>query len=398
MKIAIVAGFFPKISETFVLDHITGMIDLGHDVCIVADAPADERTAHPSIAQYDLEERVIYTDQIVPKNRFKRFCLGFYFILSNIFIQPGRILNALNFFKYGKKAASLTYLFYYKFFKSMDIIHCHFGTTADYWICLKDVLVESKFFVTFHGSDIRKGFQRGVSYYHDVFNRADGVISISDFNTKGLIELGCPEAKIINLPNGIDLDKFQPKPRKNTSNFTLTTVARLVEEKNLFYALQIVKRLNETTPKKFSYRIIGDGPLKENLSQMIKIYGLEGMVKLLGGQSQQKIIEYLNETDVFLLPSRHEAFCVALLEAQAMEVPVVACDVGGVASAMVDQETGCLIPLNDTDYAIKVIDQLFDDKVLRNRMGKDGRHFVEQNFDIRNINRKLEQIYSRMGR
>ncbi|MDE2222751.1 MAG: glycosyltransferase, partial [Candidatus Omnitrophica bacterium] len=138
---------------------------------------------------------------------------------------------------------------------------------------------------------------------------------------------------------------------------------------------------------------IGDGPIRDALLQTIEESGLNDTVKLLGAQPRDKIIEFLGKTDVFLLPSKNEAFSVALLEAQAMEVPVVACNVGGISSAMNDQQTGFLVPLNDVEYTVKTIMKLFDNETLRSSLGKAGRKFVENHGNIKNINHQLEEIY-----
>ncbi|MBW1860025.1 MAG: glycosyltransferase [Deltaproteobacteria bacterium] len=179
----------------------------------------------------------------------------------------------------------------------------------------------------------------------------------------------------------------------NSPRFTITTVARLVDEKNLFFALQVMKAIKEDQEYDFRYHIIGDGPLREAITKAIDQFNLSHHVKLFGALRHRDVRQQLAETDLFLLPSGYEASPVCVLEAQAMGIPVVATCVGGLDEAVQDGRTGYLIPLNDVQEAKFRIDFLHGNSDLRQQMGAQGRKFVEDNFDIRKITKRLVDIY-----
>ena len=102
MKIAFIVRTFPKISETFILNQITGIIDLGNDVEIFSFYNPGQKKIHPDIKTYDLMNKVHYME--VPKNKIKRIFKVVNIIIKNFHNKPITILKSLNVFKYKKDA------------------------------------------------------------------------------------------------------------------------------------------------------------------------------------------------------------------------------------------------------------------------------------------------------
>ena len=132
MKIAVIIWEFPSLNETFVLDHITGLIDRGHDVDIYATAPKKEPKIHQDITGYDLLSRTIYRDGQefkAPLNWLLRALKGAPLVASGLIKNPRATLNSLNIFRLGREASSLTALYKvapFLNFGTYDIVHCHF--------------------------------------------------------------------------------------------------------------------------------------------------------------------------------------------------------------------------------------------------------------------------------
>ena len=109
MKIAFVVNLFPALSETFILNQITGLLDLGHNVEIFAQNNPHDKKVHQDINKYYLIERTHYSS--IPINKIKRVLKAIYIIITNFHKDPIKILKSLNVLKYRKNALSLNTIF-----------------------------------------------------------------------------------------------------------------------------------------------------------------------------------------------------------------------------------------------------------------------------------------------
>jgi len=394
LKVAVVAVKFPCISETFVLKHIIGLMDLNVDVDIYAFSKLNIKTeSHKTINKYRLLDKTTFI--IKPESLFVRLYKAYGIIKRNRTEHKDLIKKCINIKKYGFKGSLRNIVRIEPFLENRyDIIHAHFGPVGQEMAFLRDVFPKTKLFVTFHGYDIRLGFKKGGHIYKELFQNANKVISICDYNRKKLMALGCPESKMVHLPNGVDLNDFEFVTRKITDCFNITSVARLCGSKNISFALKIMKAIKEEGKYSFKYYVIGEGEKRKELEKKIRRFGLEEHVVLRGAQKQHQVRRHLKEADIFLMPSKDEAFPVCLLEAQACGIPVVTTDVGGIDQAIQDGKTGFLVTLNDVEEAKKRIYALFDDFALREKMGRAGRRYIKENFDIHQLNKQYIQMYN----
>ena len=128
MKIAFLVSEFPSVSQTFVLNQIVGLIDLGHDVHIFPDKSGSTVKIHGNYEKYDLSKKT--HDHRIPKNKIFRILKAISFICKYAPNNYNVIFRSLNIFRYGKKAWSLSLLFMCIPLKErgpFDIIHCQFG-------------------------------------------------------------------------------------------------------------------------------------------------------------------------------------------------------------------------------------------------------------------------------
>ncbi len=107
---------------------------------------------------------------------------------------------------------------------------------------------------------------------------------------------------------------------------------------------------------------------------------------------------YLNSLDVFVLPSLNEGIPGAVREALAMEVPVIATDVGGTSEAVVDGTTGYLVPVEDAEQIAWKVIQLLNDQSERRELGKQGRIHIIENFSIESYVRDYEKFLTQASR
>ena len=193
VKIAFITEFFPKLSETFILNQITGLIDRGHDVDIFASTPGSDKVHHPDIDTYDLIKHTYYKDgsKDFPHNKTVRIIEAINILRKHRAGGRRSLLKSLNLFKYGKKAISLS-LFYSvaPFLKNYDILHCHFARNSNFGILLKELGVKGKLVTTFHGFDTRLVIKNGSEVYRALFDMGDLFLAASDYNLKNLINFG----------------------------------------------------------------------------------------------------------------------------------------------------------------------------------------------------------------
>lgn len=400
MKIAFVVNTFPSVSETFIENQITGLLDRGHDVQVFAHAPGRAGVHYAAVERYGLMSRTHYL--LAPQNKFVRIRSAWPLIANGLRRQPAALLRLLNPFTHGLEALSLTLLHQAApFLRDFDILHCQFGPNGNFGARLKALGVRGKLVTTFHGYDIRLGLERGGAIYQELFALGDCFLSIAESNRAQLLAWGVPEHKIVTHPVGIDLQQFvfhEPEPRATVPQpVRVATVARLVPEKGLVFALQALALVRARCPDlALEYHVIGDGPLHDELLAHIRRLGLEGTVRLRGAQTPEGVREILRQSHLFLLPSVSEVLPVALMEAQALGLPVIATRVGSTGQVVNDGGSGVLVPPGDAEALAGALLQLCHAPQCWAEFARAGRRHVAEHFDVDQLNDRLIQIYERL--
>jgi colanic acid/amylovoran biosynthesis glycosyltransferase len=415
MKIAFIVGEFPVISETFILNQITGLIDRGHEVDIYGYQPSNTSKLHPNVEKYQLLKRIHYVPQ-VPSNYFWRFLKALGLIFANFHKSPLVLLRSLNFFKYGKRSVSLRMLYSvipFLVLKSYDIIHCQFGLYAycpfgDYvfeGMVLRDIgAIQGKLITSFRGYDISWYVQEyGEDVYKPLFVKGDFFLTNCNFFRKRVIKLGCDERKIIVHGSGIDCSRFEFKARHQSDDkIRIVTIGRLVEKKGIEYAIRGVAKLIKQYPN-MEYNIIGDGGLKEQFQQLIEELNIAEQVKLLGWRNQPEIITILDKSHIFIAPSvtasdgNQDAPVNTLKEAMAMGLPVIGTLHGGIPELIEDGISGFLVPERDDLAIADKLQYLIEHPEIWEQMGRAGRAYVEANYDMNKLNDELVEIYRQVS-
>lgn len=406
MKIAFILEPFPRISQTFVLNQITAMIDFGHEVNIYAEYCSAESQVHSDICKYDLLQRTYYSTDIMLKSRLKRIKKAIRLIIRNFRIHSLVIIRSLNFIKYGKNALNLRCLLYALHFldKKYDIIHCHFGPNGIFGIKLKEMGIPGKFVTSFHGYDVTRYVAvRGVGVYKKLFRVGDIFTYNSEATKDKLLQMHCPAERMLKLPMGVNLNKFAFKERKIdlSIEIRILSVGRLVEVKGTEYAINAVVKLIKAYPN-ITYNIVGDGPLKTKLRHLIKDSGLENKIILHGWLVNEKLKGLFDMSQIFLHPSIissegcMEGQGVVLSEAMACGIPVVATDHNAIPETIIDGTTGLLVKEKQVDDIVEKVSRLIVDPVIYSKICKNGREFVVAKFNAKKLNLKLAHIYNKL--
>ena len=408
MKIAFIVSQFPAISETFILRQITGLLDRGHEVDIFAHHRPTDSTVQGDVDKYKLLERTRYIDIYASSNKLARLAKRVVLLLTNFHKHPRAILSSLNLLKFGKKAILLQVFNQILPFLDKgpyDIVHCHFGPNGELGLLLKDLgLFHKKLITTFYGYDISSHLKySGDHVYHDLFNRGDLFLCVSERMREKLISLGCDERKVKVLRLGIDTKRFRVPRReaKKDEGVRILTVARLVEKKGVAYGIRAVANLVKKYPH-LEYQIVGDGYLRDKLHGLIEKLKVAGHIKLVGWKRQEEVMNLLESSDLLLAPSvaskngDEEGIPVVIIEALGGGLPVVSTYHAGIPEVVEDGQSGFLVPERDVEALAKKLQAFIEQPALRSEMGRKGRKFVEEHYEIEALNNRLARIYERL--
>lgn len=203
------------------------------------------------------------------------------------------------------------------------------------------------------------------------------------------------------IPLGLELGDYlelasEPAGKEaigfKAEDIIIGTVGRLTKVKNHKLFLEIASlfysRHGETNVK---FAIVGDGKLKNEITDLCDKFGLTDKVRIFGWQTD--MARFYSAFDVFLLTSRNEGTPVSVIEALASSRPVVSSNVGGVADVLRDGETGYLVKTQDPkDFVVK-IEQLIYNRETRISMGRKGRESVRDTFEAARLIRDLKKLY-----
>lgn len=230
------------------------------------------------------------------------------------------------------------------------------------------------------------------------------VVAVSEETRRHVIEKrGIPESRVIVVPYGVDLTRFDARaaPLDLRAELglpagakVLVTVARLVEEKAHRILLESAPRILAAEPETH-FVFVGEGPLRPALDVQACAGGFADHVHLLGFRSD--VPQLLPGADLFVLPSLYEGLPNAVLEAMAAGLPVVATAVDGTPEAVLNGVTGALVEPGDSEALAEAILGLLADPELRQRFGRAGRERVESTFDLARQVRRFEELYESLA-
>jgi colanic acid/amylovoran/stewartan biosynthesis glycosyltransferase WcaL/AmsK/CpsK len=394
---------FPALSETFVLNQITGLLDRGHDVRIYARRPDAPSPVHPVVERHRLLERTTYWPA-QPRPPLLRILKGLWLIVRDPAALPA-LLRSLDWRRYGRSASSLNLLFWASGFasrRSFDIIYCHFGWNGLHASMLREIgAIRGKLVTVFHGADVSWQLEAfGADVYRPLFEKGDLFLPISEHWKSKLIALGCPEQRVVVHRMGIDCERFAffERELKPGQAAQLITVGRLVEKKGVEYGIRAVAQL-VARRRDVHYTIIGDGPLRASLEELIRHLGLTERVTLMGSRDHDVVRAALNRSHIALAPSvtsqdgDQEGIPVSLMEAMATGMPVVSTTHTGIPELVRDGVSGRLVPERDADALAWALGDLIDHPENWPAMGRAARRQVVEHFDIAALNDRLVALF-----
>ena len=402
LRVAFLLEHFPKVSETFILDQITGLLDRGHDVRIHARGPEAGGVVHPAVTRYHLLDRCRY-ERPRARGRFAR--LATVQSLARIGLtRPAAAVRLVRARRLGGEPARAQLVRTAETFAErtrFQCVHAHFGTMGRVAQELRAAgLLRAPLVTSFHGYDVNVlPAKFPADYYAELFRHGDLFTVNSEFLGSRLAALGCPAERIVRLPMGVDLTRFPFRVRvpPAAGPVRLLSVGRLVEVKGFDDALRAID-VARRTGVHVRYTIVGDGKERNDLERLARDLGIADVVDFAGWRTQDDVSALYAEHHVFVHPGvtardgAQEAQGVALLEALATGMPVVATRTGGVPDSVPDPE-GWLVAERDVDALAAKLIQVCGETDAWEALGRAGRRHVERHFERGMLLDRLVELY-----
>lgn len=191
------------------------------------------------------------------------------------------------------------------------------------------------------------------------------------------------------VPNLLGKEFYYTAPNNNEA-FTIVSVGRLDHGKGFDLLIQALLKIKDKLPQNWQVKIIGSGEWRDILQREINTSNLQNNIVLLGQKNKQEIVQLLQQSDLFVLPSRSETFGVVYIEAMACGLPIIATDCGGPRD-IVTKDNGLLIPNEDVDALGEAILYMVEniDKYDRKAIAED----CQARFSPKVVAKQLTQIF-----
>jgi teichuronic acid biosynthesis glycosyltransferase TuaC len=274
-----------------------------------------------------------------------------------------------------------------------DLVHAHYavpaGDAALRWI---DRGNDVPLVVSVHGGDlsyVAARSERGRAVVARVLTAADAVIANSRVTRRGIEELTGPLRALDVVHPGADLP---PAAAQRDAHATLVTVAHLESHKNQAAVIRALAALADRHPA-LRYVLIGKGPDREALVQLARRLGVADRVVFAGPMTHEDALERLARCHIHVMPSVHDAFGVAHVEAMAAELPAIGGTGTGAEDIAAAGEGMLLVPAGDEAGLARAIEGLVADPAERDRLGRAARRTVAEHFSWQHNGARTAAVY-----
>lgn len=261
----------------------------------------------------------------------------------------------------------------------------------------------------YHGLDIDRSFATDPSRLKSLLRHCDLILANSRYSREYYKAKGLSVGNAEILYPGVDTRFFTwavgiPEEFKNLATPLILSVGRLIHRKNHSMVLRALRMVIGQVPEVY-YAIVGDGPQRGALENLVSELDIKDHVYFLGSTNARQLVGLYRACDIFVLPSRvyehsdyvsYEGFGIVFIEAGACERPVIGAHSGGISEAITHGETGYLVdPDNPVELAER-IKELLTDRKKAVEMGKAGRRLAVEKMDWRMVARRFDNMIEEM--
>lgn len=380
MKIGIVVEKFPSPSETFIITKVIALCERGHEVVVFRNGKEHDKALEQFYKLSSIANLVVVN---IKANT-----------VSSALRHPLTLIKALRRENRKEVSAQLKQ----KYFRqhSCDVYHFEFSGLAISYMPVFNKLT-GKIVVSCRGTaekvkpltdPARK------KQLQQLFSKVDRIHCVSQDMADTIKEFGTDGKNLfINRP-AIDATVFKRSQPYTNKNIILS-VGRLTFQKGYLIGLLAFREVVQLRPDA-QWKIVGDGPCKEEVIFYIHSMDLQNNVELAGKKNRDEIIELYNEAGIFFLPSVYEGIANAALEAMSMELPVVVTKSGGMDEVIQHDVNGYLCNVYDHSAMSLFITNLLNDAEKAKWLGMNARQTVEQDFSLTRLVNVFEKEYSKL--
>jgi colanic acid/amylovoran biosynthesis glycosyltransferase len=279
-------------------------------------------------------------------------------------------------------------------------LHVHFAGLASrtaWWI---KRLFGITYSFTGHANDIfcPKPDQRVT--LSDLVNEASFIVTVSDFSANWLRrDFPAAADKIYRVYNGLDLTTFKPAT-PGTKPVRLLSIGRLIEKKGFAFLIEACHLLR-TSGVDFVCEIVGEGPERGHLEELIQSYHLSDTVRLRGKMTQTEIVDLLARSSIFVFPAIQDRsgdtdnLPTVLIEAMASNLPMIATGIAGIPEIVQDHENGLLVQEKNAPQLADAIRALAGNQDLLVQYGNVSRRIAAEKFALSKTVAELKNLFSR---
>lgn len=398
MKLAYVIGTYPSLTTTFIDREIGLLRGQGVSIRILSL----RRPAQPlSPEQEELREAVTY---LLPAPVLELLLSQLRFFFLNPLRYLGLLFHLLSRPHPSLASRWMTFLHFAEGVRAAaiirpwgcDHIHAHFVDRAATVALVSSRLLGIPYSITAHARDI---YVQPVLLPEKISGAAF-VATCTGYNAAHLSRAAQDgqRSKIRRIYHGLDTMNYRPGARHNGGRALLLAVGQLKEKKGFSYLLEAC-RLLRGWGYEFECQIIGEGPLRSMLEEQIHCLRLEGMVALCGPLPHAEVIRKYQQAAIFVLPSvtaadgDRDGIPNVILEAMAMQLPVVSTAQSGIPEVVENGVNGVLVAPEDVRGLAMALAHLLELPDLRQRLGEQGRRTVLEHFDLeRNVGEMLAEF------
>ena len=402
MRIILVVGTFPQLSETFILRKAIALAERGHQVTVATRKYGDWalfKDYLPLPVGLSIQCLLPEWGWSNPRRAMT--------LLAGLVIHPFRSpIRAFDLIKTCHRHPAMKATPWRQFIRHLpftnnhaDVVHFEFlGLGVMYPLVSK--LLDAPMVVSSRGTELHLLEQHNSEQetaFLNCLKRAEAIHCVSN-------DMANKVAKVSGRENSRNSGIWVNRPAVATEEIipknnwaandppVILAVGRLVWIKGYDYLLAALSRLKQAEIA-FRAQIIGDGPLYAPLRHSIEDLNLKPEVELLGSLPPAEVLQRLRSADLFVLSSHAEGISNAALEAMAMGLPMVTTNAGGMAEAVSDGLEGYVVPVRDIPALADRLKKLLTDAGQRERMGRSARSKAEANFSLTRQAVVFEQLY-----
>jgi colanic acid/amylovoran biosynthesis glycosyltransferase len=401
MKLGYLVSQYPALSHTFILREVLALRGHGVDVRVV------------SVRECDRPMKALSVDEVEEAKRtFSVIGAGsVHALLANTRVLCRHPISYLRGLLYawtlsrGTPRLLVMYSLYFleavvagDYFERQGVtdIHTHFSSTV---LLILARIFRVRYSLTAHGSgefvDV-VGFHLAEKVAGAIF-----VATVGQYGMSQVMNASDPAHwhKVVVLPLGVDVEAFQPRKsraRHPGEPFRFVSVGRLSAPKGYPILIEAVALLMRRG-RNVKLTLVGEGPQRPVLEKLIALRGLGDHVRLAGACNHDRVADYYESSDAFVLSSFLEGVPVVLMEAMAMELPCVATCVTGIPEIIEKDVEGLLVPPASASAIADALERLMEDPEGARRFASAARCKVLAKYNLeRNVERLAEEFRLRL--